>query len=224
MFCPPGKNVIYYRTGDLVQRPAGEGPLLYFGRIDHQIKVLGHRVELGEIEAAIREDTGNRSVVALGWPMTPNGAQGVEVFIEGKEFGVAELKKRMSARLPEFMIPKKFHLIPRIPLNDNGKFDRLALQRMLEVGYERANGGGGEGIHRIEPRRRLQGERPSPPTRSDDLDLMKKGIIDSIGLIMLISAIEEHFGVEVDFEDMDTEKITVLGPLCDTSRREREGA
>ncbi len=49
----------------------------------------------------------------------------------------------------------------------------------------------------------------------DDLDLMKKGIIDSIGLIMLISAIEEHFDLEeVDFEDMDTEELTVIGPLC----------
>ena len=48
----------------------------------------------------------------------------------------------------------------------------------------------------------------------DDLDLMKKGIIDSIGLIMLISAIEEHFNLEeVDFEDMDTEELTVVGPL-----------
>ncbi len=49
---------------------------------------------------------------------------------------------------------------------------------------------------------------------TDDFDLMKKGIIDSIGLIQLVSAIEEHFNIEVDFEDMDTENITVIGPLC----------
>ncbi len=130
---PPGKKEIYYRTGDLVQRPRGEEPIRYFGRIDFQIKVLGHRVELGEIEAAIREETGVHGVVALGWPMTPNGAQGIEVFIEGKSLDSGDLKKRISARLPEFMVPKKFHFIPMIPLNQNGKFDRRALQKLLEA-------------------------------------------------------------------------------------------
>jgi acyl carrier protein len=46
-----------------------------------------------------------------------------------------------------------------------------------------------------------------------DFDLMKRGIIDSIGLIQIISAIEEHFGIEIDFEDMDTDSLTVIGPL-----------
>jgi acyl carrier protein len=49
---------------------------------------------------------------------------------------------------------------------------------------------------------------------TDDLDLMKKGIIDSIDLINLISAIEDHFQISVDFEDMDAEDLTVVGPLC----------
>lgn len=53
-----------------------------------------------------------------------------------------------------------------------------------------------------------------PAAAGDDLDLMKSGIIDSIGLINLISAIEERFGIEVDFEDLDPEYITVLGPLA----------
>jgi len=47
----------------------------------------------------------------------------------------------------------------------------------------------------------------------DDFDLLKMGIIDSIGFIGLISAIEDHFGVEVDFEDMDTDNLTVIGPI-----------
>ncbi len=130
---PAGKKEIYYRTGDLVQRPRGGEPILYFGRIDFQIKVLGHRVELGEIEAVIRDETGAHGVVALGWPMTPNGAQGIEVFIEGTGFDLGDLKRRISMRLPEFMVPKKFHVVSRIPLNENGKFDRLALQHMLEA-------------------------------------------------------------------------------------------
>lgn len=49
---------------------------------------------------------------------------------------------------------------------------------------------------------------------TDDFDLMKRGIIDSIGLIQLFAAIEERFGIEVDFEDMDTDNLTVLGSIC----------
>ena len=48
---------------------------------------------------------------------------------------------------------------------------------------------------------------------ADDFDLMKMGIIDSIGFINLISAIEEHFGVQTDFENMDTDNLTVIGPI-----------
>lgn len=53
-----------------------------------------------------------------------------------------------------------------------------------------------------------------PSNIADDFDLMKSGIIDSIGLINLIGAIEERFDIEVDFEELDPESITVLGPLA----------
>jgi acyl carrier protein len=49
---------------------------------------------------------------------------------------------------------------------------------------------------------------------TDDFDLMRKGIIDSIGLINLFGAIGDHFDIEVDFDDMDTEYLTVVGPVC----------
>ncbi len=47
----------------------------------------------------------------------------------------------------------------------------------------------------------------------DDFDLMKMGVIDSIGLINLLGSIDDRFDVEVDYEDMDTDDITVIGPL-----------
>jgi len=49
---------------------------------------------------------------------------------------------------------------------------------------------------------------------NSDFDLMKSGLIDSIGFIQLISAIDEHFDIEIDFEGLDTEKLTMIGPLC----------
>lgn len=130
---PPGKKDIYYRTGDLVIRPRGDGPIVCLGRIDYQIKVLGHRVELGEIEAVIRQETGIHGVVAFGWPIASGGAKGIEVFIEDETFNPSDLRKRLAARLPDFMVPKKFHSIARIPLSENGKYDRRALKKILEA-------------------------------------------------------------------------------------------
>lgn len=49
---------------------------------------------------------------------------------------------------------------------------------------------------------------------TEDFDLMKRGLIDSIGFLHLVSAIEDHFGIQVDFEDMDTEDLTVIGSVC----------
>jgi acyl-CoA synthetase (AMP-forming)/AMP-acid ligase II len=130
---PPERAEIYYRTGDRVRRPLEGQPMTYLGRMDNQIKILGRRVELGEIEAVVREESGVLGVVALGWPMTTTGVRGVEVFLEVEEFGQAELKKRVERRLPGYMAPRNYRFLPRFPLNANGKHDRQALLRILEL-------------------------------------------------------------------------------------------
>jgi amino acid adenylation domain-containing protein len=124
----------YYRTGDRVRRPVGDGPLRYLGRLDNQIKVLGHRVELGEIEAAVREETGVDAVVAVGWPRTAAGAAGITAFLAGNPIDVAALRTRLARRLPSYMVPRDVRLLPELPLNVNGKWDRAALIRLLDEG------------------------------------------------------------------------------------------
>jgi amino acid adenylation domain-containing protein len=124
----------YYRTGDRVRRPAGDGPLRYLGRLDNQIKVLGHRVELGEVEAGIREETGVDAVVAVGWPRTSAGAAGIAAFIADTSVDVAALRGRLARRLPSYMVPREVRLLPDLPLNVNGKWDRAALIRLLDEG------------------------------------------------------------------------------------------
>jgi amino acid adenylation domain-containing protein len=122
----------YYRTGDRVRRSGPGKPLLYLGRLDNQIKVLGHRVELGEVESAVREASGLDGVVALGWPMTASGADGIEVFVQSNDFDTKELLEKLRTRLPLYMVPRNIRLVPRFPLNANGKYDRKALQTILE--------------------------------------------------------------------------------------------
>jgi amino acid adenylation domain-containing protein len=127
-----GKNGTYYRTGDRVRRPGPGNPLVYLGRFDNQIKVLGHRVELGEVEAAVRQVSGLQGVVALGWPRTESGADGIEVFLETDSFDTMALVNQLKAKLPLYMLPRNIRILPRLPLNANGKYDRKALQLILE--------------------------------------------------------------------------------------------
>jgi acyl-coenzyme A synthetase/AMP-(fatty) acid ligase len=131
---PPGKAGVYYRTGDRVRRPIGNRPLTHLGRTDFQVKVLGHRVELGEIEAVIRKVSGLDGVVAVGWPLTSSGCGGIEVFLEGEVKEKGGLREAAAAALPEYMVPRRFHYMDRLPRNVNDKFDRKAMLKSLEEG------------------------------------------------------------------------------------------
>jgi amino acid adenylation domain-containing protein len=131
---PPGKTEIYYRTGDRVRRPIGNGPLTHLGRVDFQVKVLGHRVELGEIEAVVRKVSGLEGVVALGWPLNSSGCGGIEVFLEGASMDLVLLRNRAATTLPDYMVPRRFHFMSALPRNVNGKYDRNAMLHLLEEG------------------------------------------------------------------------------------------
>ena len=94
--------------------------------------MLGHRVEVAEIEAAIREASGLDGVVALGWPTTESGAEGIAVFLEADTFDTKMLVKQLELRLLGYMLPRTVRVLNRFPLNTNGKYDRKALQNILE--------------------------------------------------------------------------------------------
>ena len=130
---PPGRDRLYYRTGDRVRRGRGGAPLVYLGRMDNQIKIQGYRVELGEIEAAAREEAGVEVAIALGWPVTAAGADSVVVFVSDPAVEGADLQKRLKARLPSYLAPREVRQVERFPLNANGKVDRKALLAILEA-------------------------------------------------------------------------------------------
>lgn len=130
---PPGRVETYYRTGDRVRRPLGDGPITYLGRVDFQVKIGGYRVELGEIESVVRKSGDFDSVVAVPWPVSASGADGVEVFVEDdKPEHLAQIQERVSRHLPFYMVPRKWHFVDKFPLNSNGKVDRGGLRAMLE--------------------------------------------------------------------------------------------
>jgi acyl-CoA synthetase (AMP-forming)/AMP-acid ligase II len=129
---PPGRRATYYRTGDRARWAPG-GPLVYLGRADNQIKIQGYRVELGEVEAAARAESGADAVAAIGWPSTPSGADGIVVFVGDPRCDAAGVRERLIARLPPYMQPSEVRVLHELPLNANGKFDRRALRALLET-------------------------------------------------------------------------------------------
>lgn len=131
---PPGKTDTYYRTGDRVRRPVGDAPLTHLGRLDLQVKILGHRIELGEIEAVVRNATGLDGIVAVGWPLTSSGYGGVEVFVEGPSSNPEGMRRSVASQLPDYMVPRRFHFMDRLPRNVNEKFDRKGMLKLLENG------------------------------------------------------------------------------------------
>jgi amino acid adenylation domain-containing protein len=134
---PPGKSETYYRTGDRVRKPLAGKPLTHLGRVDFQVKILGHRVELGEVEAVVREESSLDGVVAVGWPTCATGFAAIEAFIEGTLKPAEQLsaiRQGVASRLPDYMVPRRFHFMPELPRNANGKFDRKAMMKLLEDG------------------------------------------------------------------------------------------
>lgn len=131
---PPSQTRLFYRTGDRVRKPVGDGPLTHLGRVDAQIKVLGHRVELGEVEAVVRQTCGSEGVMAVGWPRTATGYAGVEVFIEGEMGDIEKVRSSVASCLPDYMVPRRVHFMRRLPRNTNNKVDRIAITQMLGEG------------------------------------------------------------------------------------------
>ncbi|GAA1964913.1 hypothetical protein GCM10009738_45710 [Kitasatospora viridis] len=123
-----------YRTGDLVRWNAG-GELEYLGRIDHQVKVRGFRVELGEIEAALTDcPEVARAVVVL----REDRITAYAVAVPGRTVSADQLRRTLADRLPGFMVPSAFVVLAEFPLTPNGKLDRAALPVPAATGVGRA--------------------------------------------------------------------------------------
>ncbi|QTD96686.1 amino acid adenylation domain-containing protein [Streptomyces cyanogenus] len=120
-----------YATGDIVLvRP--DGSFDYMGRQDHMVKVRGHRVELGEVEAALNSHPAveNSAVIVAGSGLSARLAAFV-VLAADSTAGVLALKRHCAERLPPYMIADSIAFVPQLPHTSNGKVDRSALAGRL---------------------------------------------------------------------------------------------
>lgn len=118
----------YYRTGDLVTVNS-LGNTVYLGRIDHQVKIDGHRVELGEIEHHVREIAQSSLVAAILKLEEKNNKSILVVYVESPiRISETSIINNLSEILPPYMIPKKVKQIETMPINLNGKIDRNKLR------------------------------------------------------------------------------------------------
>ncbi|WP_409181023.1 amino acid adenylation domain-containing protein [Amycolatopsis sp. VS8301801F10] len=114
-----------YRTGDLARRRL-DGAVEILGRADDQVKVRGHRVEPGEVEAVLRADPRIRDVavqptpVADGWELTA-------YVVAAAELSIADVRKGLSGILPDYLVPSSIVRLPELPRTPAGKLDRAAL-------------------------------------------------------------------------------------------------
>lgn len=119
-----------YRTGDRVERDT-DGDLYFVERLDDQVKVRGHRIELQEVAHVLREASGAAFVEVLPHPVSEGMALGLHAFLPlDQEAAATRLRDACARALPEAVRPA-LHFIEALPLNASGKADRAALRALL---------------------------------------------------------------------------------------------
>ncbi|GAA0732761.1 non-ribosomal peptide synthetase [Dactylosporangium roseum] len=122
-----------FRTGD-VARWAPDGELEFLGRRDHQVKIRGHRVELGAVEEQLRLTANVKDAVALP---DATGEQLIAFVTASGEISEAAVRDQLRAHLPAVMVPA-VHVVPEFPLTPNGKVDRARLAEQVRAEAARA--------------------------------------------------------------------------------------
>ncbi|WP_028596418.1 non-ribosomal peptide synthetase [Paenibacillus assamensis] len=187
----PGERL--YRTGDLA-RWLPDGNVEYLGRIDHQVKIRGIRIEIGEIEEQLLKIDSVQETIVIA----RDGKSGQELcayLVAVHPLTLGELRSALAQKLPNYMIPAHFVQLSRMPLTPNGKIDRKALPAPEEAAV-----GGAE---YVAPRTLL--EMKIARVWRDTLGVPQVGVKDnffelggnSLSLMKLVQAVYDETGIEI---------------------------
>ena len=116
----------FYRTGDIVYKDKLNKFIYFVARADNQVKFMGHRIELNEIEIVLKKNKNIKNcIVTFG---KKNNIDEITAWIVSKK-KLNNLNKTISKKLPNYMIPRKFNFIENFPINLNGKIDKVSLKK-----------------------------------------------------------------------------------------------
>jgi len=196
-----------YRTGDLARwRP--DGTIDFLGRIDHQVKIRGHRVELGEVEGTLSRHPAVEEAIVVAREEAP-GERRLVAYVVAEPAALppgdrprplgAVLRRHLRDRLPEYMVPSSIVLLERMPLTPNGKVDRRALP---------APGPARPDLDQPFVAARTSTEAALVAIWREALGLDRIGVLDnffelggdSLGAVQVFAGIRARLGVEVSFE------------------------
>jgi amino acid adenylation domain-containing protein len=199
-----------YRTGDLA-RYRSDGCIEFLGRLDHQVKVRGFRIEPGEIEAMLNQHPGvQRSVVlARNGDLSFSQRRLVAYIVPDQRhpFTISDLRQSLQSKVPDYMVPSTYVMMDALPLTPSGKVDRRRLPQPDEARPEL--------VDTYEPAR-TPVEEVLAGIWADVLRLERVGVNDnffelggySLPAVRLMSRVRETFHVELPLHSL-FEKPTV---------------
>jgi acyl carrier protein len=214
-----GLPTTVYRTGDLVRYRA-DGNLEFLGRIDHQVKLRGFRIELAEIEAALRQQPGVQEGVVLA--LDEGGDRRLVAYLvpSGEALPPLEvLRAGLRRTLPDYMVPNLFVPLAALPLSPSGKIDRQALPAPDKARPELAKA-------LVLPR--SETEAVLAQLWAELLDLEQVGVLDnffelgghSLLATQLVSRIHDQLHVELPVKALfETPTVAGLAQRIDASAR-----
>ncbi|NET58107.1 MAG: amino acid adenylation domain-containing protein [Symploca sp. SIO2E6] len=134
----PGARL--YKSGDLA-RYLPDGNIEFLGRIDHQVKIRGHRIEMGEIEAVLVQHPAVEDAIVITTEDTSGNKSLAAFCVSHQEQDLtSELRNSLKKKLPDYMVPSYLVMLEAFPLTPNGKVDRRALLQFLAKSSQQRSG------------------------------------------------------------------------------------
>lgn len=187
-FVDSSDGVRIYKTGDRVV--VRDGLVHFIGRTDDQIKIFGHRIELGEVEAALRS-AGAHDAVAFAWPSN-RMPRAIRALVTGS-ISPQEISAAAASKLQPVMRPVSVTQVDSLPRNSNGKIDKAAAIALLMPLRRTDKQGAIRGV--IAAALNIAVEDVT-----DTLEIYSSASWDSLGHTLLMLAIEDELGIEIDPE------------------------
>ncbi|MFA6539322.1 MAG: amino acid adenylation domain-containing protein [Negativicutes bacterium] len=186
-----------YRTGDLVRRLPNNN-IEFLGRVDQQVKIRGYRIELGEIEQQLLKCSGVKDAVVIAAEDSRSDKYLAAYFVSDRVLSADGLRDELAHELSDYMIPAVFMQVEVIPLTANGKIDKQALPKPVQVSTDAF----------VAPETDM--ENTLVKIWQDLLDLETISVTDnflklgghSLKLVTLAGRIHQEFAVEIPFADI----------------------